>query len=151
MNRPFWETTALADMTLEQWESLCDGCGRCCLHKLRDADTDELAFTDVSCRMLDTNTCQCRDYVNRRQHVPDCVQLTPALLDTIDWLPPSCAYRRVKEGRGLAAWHPLRSGMPETVHRCGASVRGRVVSESRTGDLEDHVVDWPGEPPPGDR
>ena len=150
MDRPFWETTALADMTSEQWESLCDGCGRCCLHKLRDEDTDELAFTDVSCRLLNTHTCQCRDYANRREHVSDCVQLTPALLQTIDWLPPSCAYRRVQEGRGLPSWHPLRSGTPETVHRSGASVRGRVVSETRAGDLEDHVVDWPGEPPRGD-
>ena len=150
-NPPFWETTALADMTQEQWESLCDGCGRCCLHKLRDADTDELAFTDVACRLLDTHTCQCRNYASRRAHVPDCVQLTPALLDAIDWLPPSCAYRRVHEGRGLPAWHPLRSGTPNTVHSSGASVRDRVISETRAGDLEDRVVDWPGEPPPGDR
>ena len=145
--RPFWETTRLEDMTRAQWESLCDGCGRCCLHKLRDYDTDELAFTDVACHMLDGTTCLCRDYTNRRRHVPDCVQLTPELLRQVDWLPPSCGYRRVKEGRGLAWWHPLRSGTPDTVHQSGASVRGRTISEHRAGDLEDHVVDWPATPP----
>ena len=146
MDAPFWETTSLEDMTAAEWESLCDGCGRCCLHKLRDDDTDALAFTNVSCHMLDTTTCLCRDYANRRRQVPDCVQLTPALLREIDWLPPSCAYRRVKEGRGLSPWHPLRSGNRDTVHASGASVRGRVISEKRAGDLQDHVVDWPGEP-----
>jgi uncharacterized protein len=142
--RPFWKTTALADMRRAEWESLCDGCGRCCLHKLRDDETDELAWTDVSCRLLDTHSCQCSDYAGRFRKVPDCVALTPDLLDEIDWLPPSCAYRLLKEGHDLPDWHPLVSGDPRSVHDAGASVRDRVISERRAGPLEDHVVGWPG-------
>ena len=144
---PFWKTKPLAAMTRAEWESLCDGCGRCCLHKLRDEDTDELAWTEVACRLLDGQTCRCRDYANRRQQVPDCVKLTPKRLASIDWLPPSCAYRLVAEGKDLPWWHPLISGRPETVHEAGASVSGRVVAERAARDLEDHVVDWPGEWP----
>src|ERR1700710_2060199 len=106
---PFWKTTPLEQMTLAEWESLCDGCGRCCLHKLRDEDTDELSFTNVACRLLDLNTCQCRNYERRRDQVPDCVSLTPRALREIDWLPPSCAYRLIAEGRDLFWWHPLVS------------------------------------------
>ena len=141
---PFWDTTPLGQMTPAQWESLCDGCGRCCLHKLRDEDDGSLAWTNVSCRLLDTASCRCSNYPRRQEKVPDCVSLTPALLREIDWLPPSCAYRRVAEGRGLAWWHPLVSGDPATVHTSGASVRNRAVNERRAGALEDHVVDWPG-------
>ena len=144
---PFWTTTPLAQMTAEQWESLCDGCGRCCLHKLRDEETEALAFTNVSCRLLDTETCRCSRYETRRDWVPDCVSLTPAALGEIDWLPPSCAYRLVAEGRDLFWWHPLVSGSAETVHEAGASVRGRARDERRTGDLEDHIVTWPGQMP----
>lgn len=144
---PFWETTPLDRMTTEQWESLCDGCGRCCLHKLRDEDTEELAFTNVSCRLLDTHSCRCTRYETRRRWVPDCVSLTPETLAGIDWLPPTCAYRRVAEGRGLAAWHPLVSGTSETVHSAGISVRDRATNERRAGALEDHVVEWPGQEP----
>ena len=139
----FWETTPLHRMTDAEWESLCDGCGRCCLHKLRD-DRDDLSFTNVACRLLDTTTCRCRDYAARRDTVPDCVSLTVAALDDIDWLPPSCAYRRVAEGRGLAWWHPLVSGRPETVHEAGVSVKGRAISEGAAGPLEHHIVEWPG-------
>ena len=134
-------------MTQEEWESLCDGCGRCCLHKLRDEDTEAIAWTNVACRLLDSHTCRCTDYPERRRRVPDCVQLTPAAVAEIDWLPPSCAYRRVHEGRGLAAWHPLVSGDPSTVHAAGASVQGRVVDERVAGALEKHVVGWPGRRP----
>ncbi len=132
-------------MTREQWESLCDGCGRCCLHKLREAD-DSISWTNVACRLLDTASCRCGDYPNRRRRVPDCVRLTPKALAGIDWLPPSCAYRRLSEGRDLAWWHPLVSGDAETVHDAGISVRGRALDERRAGPLEYHLADWPGKP-----
>ena len=144
---PFWDTKRLDEMTQAEWESLCDGCGRCCLHKLRDEATETLSFTNVACRLLDLQTCGCTDYARRQEKVPDCVALTPAALDDIDWLPPSCGYRRVQEGRGLAWWHPLVSGDPATVHEAGISVRGRAVSEERSGPLERHVTDWPGRHP----
>ena len=144
---PFWKTKPLPAMSRAEWESLCDGCGRCCLHKLRDEDTEAVVFTEVACRLLDTGSCRCRDYPKRRQHVPDCVKLTPARVAAIDWLPPTCAYRLVAEGRDLFWWHPLISGSPETVHEAGVSVRGRAVTEREAGDLEDHVVEWPGQLP----
>lgn len=131
-------------MSRAEWESLCDGCGRCCLHKLRDEETDALAYTEVACRLLDLRSCQCSDYAGRKKRVPDCVKLTPKKLAAIDWLPPSCAYRMVAEGRDLAWWHPLVSGDPESVHHAGVSVRGRAVDERTAGALEDHVVRWPG-------
>jgi uncharacterized cysteine cluster protein YcgN (CxxCxxCC family) len=143
MTAPFWQTKTLDEMTPEEWESLCDGCGRCCLHKLRDEETQALSFTNVACRLLDTATCRCSDYANRFAHVPDCIQLTPAILREVDWLPPSCAYRRIEEGRGLPPWHPLRSGTAETVVTSGASARGRIISERDAGMLEDHVTEWP--------
>jgi len=143
MTAPFWQTKTLDEMTPEEWESLCDGCGRCCLHKLRDEDTQALSFTNVACRLLDTGTCRCSDYENRFAHVPDCIQLTPKILREVDWLPPSCAYRRIDEGRGLPPWHPLRSGTTETVVTSGASARGRIISERDAGMLEDHVTEWP--------
>jgi uncharacterized cysteine cluster protein YcgN (CxxCxxCC family) len=141
---PFWKSKTLAEMSRAEWESLCDGCGRCCLHKLRDEETDALAYTEVACRLLDLHSCQCSDYAVRKKRVPDCVKLTPKKLAAIDWLPPSCAYRMVAEGRDLAWWHPLVSGDPETVHRAGVSVRGRAIDERQAGALEDHVVRWPG-------
>jgi uncharacterized cysteine cluster protein YcgN (CxxCxxCC family) len=103
-------------MSRAEWESLCDGCGKCCLHKLEDIDTGAIAFTKVACRMLDCSTGRCRDYANRKQHVPDCVRLTPTRVKKIDWLPKSCAYRLIDEGKDLYWWHPLVSGDPETVH-----------------------------------
>ncbi|WP_434082899.1 YcgN family cysteine cluster protein [Acidisoma cladoniae] len=147
MTLPFWKTKTLDEMSQEEWESLCDGCGRCCLHKLRHEDTDELSFTNVACRLLDIDTCRCSDYPSRQSKVPDCVQLTPVALRDIDWLPPSCAYRRIEEGRDLPDWHPLVSGTAETVMKSGASARGRIISERDAGALEHHVVDWPGRPP----
>ena len=144
---PFWKTKTLDEMTRDEWESLCDGCGRCCLHKLRDEDTEALSFTNVACRLLDLKTCRCRNYERRRDQVPDCVSLTPATVREIDWLPPSCAYRLIAEGRDLLWWHPLLSGDPATVHEAGVSVRGRAVDERRAGMLEHYIVDWPGKMP----
>ncbi len=148
MSEPaFWRRKTLAEMTTAEWESLCDGCGRCCLHKLRHEEDDSLSFTNVACRLLDLQTCRCTDYAQRRRRVPDCVRLTPAEVAAIDWLPPSCAYRRLEEGRDLAWWHPLVSGDPETVHQAGISVRDRAVSERTAGPLEHHIVSWPGRAP----
>jgi len=141
---PFWKRKTLSTMTRTEWESLCDGCGRCCLHKLRDDATEQLIFTNVACRLLDGESCRCKDYPNRRSKVPDCVQLTPQRLTAIDWLPPSCAYRLLAEGKDLFWWHPLVSGRAETVHEAGVSVRGRTVPERQAGPFEDHAVRWPG-------
>ncbi len=143
----FWKTKSLEAMTEAEWESLCDGCGRCCLHKLRDDESEALSFTNVACHLLDHKTCGCRDYAARQGRVPDCVQLTPATVREVDWLPPSCAYRRLAEGKGLAWWHPLVSGDPETVHTAGISVRDRAISERRAGPLQHHIVTWPGQAP----
>ena len=122
----FWKTKTLEEMSSAEWESLCDGCARCCLEKLEDEDTGKIYFTHVSCRLLDAGLCACKDYANRSDLVPDCVRLTPANVRTLNWLPPSCGYKLVAEGRDLYWWHPLVSGDPNTVHEAGVSVRGRV-------------------------
>ncbi|MDE0333531.1 MAG: YcgN family cysteine cluster protein [Defluviicoccus sp.] len=140
---PYWRTKTLEEMTRAEWEALCDGCARCCLIKLEDDDTGEIAYTDIACRLLDIGTCRCTRYRRRLRLVPQCVQLTPEEVRKIDWLPSTCAYRLVAEGRDLAWWHPLVSGDPETVHKAGISVRGRVVPERRGDDPEDRVVTWP--------
>jgi hypothetical protein len=140
----FWRHKRLAELSRAEWEALCDGCGRCCLHKLEDADTREVTYTRVACRLLDLDTCRCTDYANRRRHVPDCVRITPAMLKDCDWLPWTCAYRRLAEGRDLAWWHPLVSGDPATVVRAGISVRGRVLSERHVAPegLDEHEIRW---------
>jgi uncharacterized cysteine cluster protein YcgN (CxxCxxCC family) len=173
--RPFWKTRTLEAMSDAEWESLCDGCGRCCLVKLEeeaDPDTDVAPpramprharaknpalvppgadnprtwYTDLGCRLLDGDTCRCSDYANRQAKVPDCVKLTPQTVRTLGWLPPTCAYRLVAEGRDLYWWHPLVSGDPETVHAAGVSVRGRVAASEDDlplYDYEDRIVGWP--------
>jgi uncharacterized cysteine cluster protein YcgN (CxxCxxCC family) len=138
---PFWETKTLDEMSRAEWESLCDGCGKCCLHKLEDEDTGELLPTNVACKLLDRRSGQCTDYKRRKIFVPECVRLTPKLLRELDWLPSTCAYRLLDEGRKLEDWHPLISGDPESVHRAGVSVRGWTVSEVDAGDLEHHLVE----------
>jgi len=139
---PFWQAKPLADLDRDEWESLCDGCGRCCLHKLEDWDTGEIHYTNVACRMLDLGKCTCKDYPNRRRHIPDCVALSAAEVERLRWLPPTCAYRLLVEGQPLPWWHPLISGDPDSVHRAGVSVRGRAVSETRAGPLDHHIVTW---------
>jgi uncharacterized cysteine cluster protein YcgN (CxxCxxCC family) len=144
---PFWQLKSLDEMTDSEWESLCDGCGRCCLNKLEEEGNDaDTYYTDIACRLLDGETCRCRDYANRLDLVDDCVQLTPQSLKTINWLPPSCAYVLIAKGRDLYWWHPLVSGDPDTVHAAGVSVRGRISGTEETvpdEDLEDHIVSWP--------
>lgn len=133
----------MSSMSAEEWESLCDGCGKCCLHKLEDEDTGEIAYTNVACRLLNLGTAQCKNYGNRRTFVPDCVQLTAAAVSTLRWLPSTCAYRLLAEGKDLPWWHPLVSGRADTVHEAGISVRGRVIAENRAGPLDYHIVSWP--------
>jgi uncharacterized cysteine cluster protein YcgN (CxxCxxCC family) len=145
VTKPFWESKQLADFTREEWESLCDGCGRCCLVKLEDEDTGELFYTNVACQLLDMETCRCIAYERRTEEIPGCLVLSYQDLETIDMMPPTCAYRRMKEGRPLAAWHPLVSGDSDSVHAAGISVRGKVVPEQyiHPRQLEDHIVEWP--------
>jgi uncharacterized cysteine cluster protein YcgN (CxxCxxCC family) len=139
---PFWRTKRLAEMTREEWESLCDGCGKCCLHKVEDGRTGRLAKTDVACRLLDPESCRCTAYAERKRFVPDCVVLTPAKVPNLSWLPATCAYRLIDEGRDLPWWHPFVSGDPETVHMAGVSVRGRAISEREFPDPRTRIVDW---------
>lgn len=140
---PFWRRKSLAEMTRQEWESLCDGCGKCCLIKLEYEDSAEVYPTSIACKLLDGETCRCRDYPNRLKHVPDCIVLTPAMVDNLSWLPTTCAYRLIAEGQDLPWWHPLVSGDPETVHEAGISVRSRTISEDEAGDdLERYIVDW---------
>jgi uncharacterized cysteine cluster protein YcgN (CxxCxxCC family) len=138
----FWERKTLDDMTPAEWESLCDGCGKCCLHKLEDEDTGEVFVCNVACRLLDLESCQCRDYSNRKQLVPDCTVLTRDKIEEFHWLPVTCAYRLLAEGKSLADWHPLISGSVSSVFEAGISVCGRVVTEEEADDLHLHITDW---------
>lgn len=149
---PFWKTKTLAQMSEAEWESLCDNCGKCCVISLEDADTGELHLTDVSCKLFDSKRCQCGDYANRKQHVPDCVKLTPKNVPKLDWLPRTCAYRLVAEGKDLNWWHPLVSGDVNTVHVARVSVRGKTRGEGRLQipGLMRRITKWPeplAEPP----
>ncbi|HEY9218356.1 MAG TPA: YcgN family cysteine cluster protein [Phenylobacterium sp.] len=135
--RPFWETKRLAEMTVREWESLCDGCGLCCLVRFEDEDTGEIIPTRVHCRLFDSDQCRCTDYANRKRHVPDCIKLTPHNIEALEWMPKSCAYRRLHEGRDLPSWHPLITGDPDSVHQAGVSIRGQTISEAALDDPED--------------
>jgi uncharacterized cysteine cluster protein YcgN (CxxCxxCC family) len=140
----FWRDKALQDLTPEEWEALCDGCGRCCLNKLEDEDTAELYFTNVACHMLDLTRCHCRDYSHRVEIVSECLVLKPGQYELFDQLPDTCAYRLRAEGRPLFDWHPLVSCDPDSVHAAGMSVRGKVVSEEyiHPDQLPEHVITW---------
>ncbi len=140
----FWQRFALSDLHQAEWEALCDGCGLCCLVKAEDEDTVEVMATAMVCKLLDTQTCRCTDYANRKAQVPDCIQLTPETVTRYGWLPKSCAYRRLAEGRDLAWWHPLVSGDANTVHTAGVSVQGLVVSEAdvHEDDLLNCLAPW---------
>ena len=141
-DRPFWETKSLGDMTPAQWESLCDGCAKCCLEKFEEEETGRIVYSQVACTLLDLGTCRCRDYPNRAKIVSDCVTLTPAELVRPQWLPETCAYRRLAEGKPLPAWHPLITGDWGTVVRAGHSVGGRVIAPGPDVDPLMNLIDW---------
>lgn len=140
----FWREKSLAEMTDSEWESLCDGCGRCCLNKYED-DEGTIAYTDVACKLLDLKSCRCSDYPNRKKKVPDCIRLTPKVMEEMTCLPPTCGYRLVSEGKDLYDWHPLKTGTAKSVHDAGISVRGRVISEQglTEAEIEARIVRWP--------
>jgi hypothetical protein len=144
MTEHFWKTKSLTEMTPDEWESLCDGCAQCCLAKIEDVDTGEIHYTDVVCRYLDAGKCRCTEYARRTELVPDCVRLTPQNLDQLPWMPQTCAYRLLAEGKELPEWHPLVSGDPKSVHAAAISVRGRCISEEfvHPEDLLQRIVDW---------
>ena len=144
---PFWRTKALDDMTPDEWESLCDGCGKCCMIRLEDEDTGMIADTNIACKLFDRTQCVCTHYKERCTLVPDCVSLTPENVGSLDWMPMTCAYRLVYEGFDLPPWHHLITGDKESIHEAGMSVRDKTVSETDIDpdDAEDYVVQWPGE------
>jgi len=136
-SRPFWEYKRLHQMTVAEWESLCDGCGLCCLVRFEDEDSGEVIPTRVHCKLFDSQLCACTDYANRKAHVPDCVKLTPHNIDALPWMPLSCAYRRLHEDKPLPQWHPLITGDPDSVHKAGVSIRGQTISEAELAEPED--------------
>lgn len=141
----FWKTKSLEEMTPQEWESLCDGCGKCCLAKLEDEDTGEIFWTSVACKLFDAEACRCCDYEHRLERVRDCVRLTPENVRRLTWLPSTCAYRLIADGKDLESWHPLISGSPETVHLAGISIRARITASelemAEPEDYLDHVLD----------
>lgn len=142
----YWQKKGLAQMSSAEWEALCDGCGKCCLVKLEDDDTGDIYYTDVGCTLLDGESCQCRDYPNRQSIVPDCVKLTPELVATLKWLPSTCAYKLLSEGKDLPDWHPLVSGNAQSVHEAGVSVHKRIsASEDNLTpeEIVERIVRWP--------
>ena len=140
-NTPFWKQKTLAEMNKDEWESLCDGCGLCCMVKLQDEDTNEVFITNVGCRYLDVKTCRCKDYENRHRNVKDCIELTPKKVETLDWLPETCAYRLIDEGKDLFDWHYLISQDKQTVHKAGISKKGMIIPEDYVDNVEEYALD----------
>jgi uncharacterized cysteine cluster protein YcgN (CxxCxxCC family) len=138
----FWETKSLKQMTKYEWESLCDGCGKCCLHKLEDIDTGEVSISNVACSFLDEETCNCKDYSNREKNVPDCISLDLKNIKKLQWLPETCAYRLIDEGKSLYNWHHLISGSKSTIHEYGMSVRDYSINESKLNNAEEYILEW---------
>ena len=134
MKDEYWKRKSLAEMNADEWEGLCDGCALCCMHKIEDADTGEIFYTDIACRLLDVTTCRCSNYANRAKQVADCLVLSLDEPEAFAWLPASCAYRRLANGQELPVWHPLLTGDPESVHEANISVRGKAVSENETSE-----------------
>ncbi len=148
MTEQLWyNTLPLDQLTAEQWELLCDGCARCCLHKLEDADTGEVFYTSVRCRYLDEQNCRCSDYARRSVLMPNCVHLNPEAARDFNWLPDTCAYRLRAEGKALPDWHPLVSGDPDSVHAAGISIRGRTISDEyvHADGYDEHIICWVGQ------
>lgn len=139
----WWEKKHLSEMSRFEWEQICDHCGKCCLHKLEDEADGTVYYTNVACSLVDAKSCHCTNYENRRELVPTCLQLTVNNLDQIDWMPPSCSYRLLKEGQTLAAWHHLITGDKNSIHQCGESIQGKYLNETDVSDLQEHVVEWP--------
>jgi hypothetical protein len=140
----FWEKIPLKDMSPAEWEALCDGCGKCCLNKLEFEDTGEVAYTRVACRLFDNETCRCGDYANRKRHVPECVVLSPRTLKkSVYWMPATCAYKLLWQGKPLPEWHPLLTGDPESTHRAPGAIRGETLSELTVPeeDWEDYLIE----------
>ncbi len=140
--RPFWKRKTLDALSPGEWEALCDGCAKCCLYKLEDEDTAEVYFTNVHCRLLDTETGRCGDYPNRSRRVSDCVTISLEVLADPYWLPATCAYRLLAEGKDLPEWHPLITGDPGSTSRALHSILGRTVCEDDADELESHIIDW---------
>ncbi len=143
MSMAFWKEKKLEDMSQKEWESLCDRCAKCCLEKLEDEDTGEILYTNVACRLLDIDTCNCSNYKQRQRFVYSCINLTPKKIGTLPWLPSTCAYRLIFEGKDLPSWHPLITGDVNSTRKAGMSCHGRIISERIARDLEDHICDWP--------
>ncbi|MEM7071406.1 MAG: YcgN family cysteine cluster protein [Pseudomonadota bacterium] len=140
--KPFWQRKTLADMSDREWESLCDGCGRCCLNKVEYVETGDIGVSDVACKLLDLESCKCSQYKNRKKHVPDCIKLEWSHIGRLHWLPETCAYRLLYEGKALKEWHPLISGRASSVHEAGISVKGKAVSEAPHIKIERRIKKW---------
>jgi len=140
-NKRFWETKKLNEMTPDEWESLCDACGKCCVHKIQDEDTEEIFYTDIACRLLDIHTCRCTQYEQRHTLVPECVVMNAGNRDMLEWMPSTCAYRLLAEGKPLYPWHPLLTGNPQSTHEADISVQDLLVREETVDDILDHVLE----------